>query len=317
MSSLPSTFRKKAIEKLYVDTSGLSVYRWLTEASMQELEDKVSQRKFQRKLERSLENVITFLLFLYRNQNIYGRLYVPRSIVGGLRTRSSRLSEPKIFATMLSWMAKCPIARNIVLTSGGGMSYTTPVFVSKLANKHDDLKNIAVDAFEEVLKSYPTTDVMYMELAPEETTVIINADSTNKYVVSGRPDVLMWITGESLEQRHLVLACELTLMSAIRHLIYGEMTFYITSLYINYGFDVAGLLINPKYIYLILPKIPTDRAKLKEYFKKEGVPILLLKLFRQIDEERAAKYAEELRNKKPWICALCDLRNLCPISGEI
>jgi len=215
-----------------------------------------------------------------------------------------RSSEPRIFATMLSWMAKCPIARNIILDRGGSITYTTPNFVSKTAEWHDALK----DAVIEVLGGLVHPIIMDVK----ETSIEVNVGV--RHIVSGRPDFLMWIPSS---ERSLMLAGEVTLMSTVRHLIYGEMLFYILSCYINYGSDVAGFLVSPRSLYLLIPKIPESDRDLRRYFERESAPSLLLRLFRRVDEERAIEVAEELRKKKPWICSLCDLRSLCPISGEV
>lgn len=216
-----------------------------------------------------------------------------------------RSSEPRIFATMLSWMAKCPIARNIVLDRGGSITYTTPNFVSRTAEWHDVLK----DAVVEVLMDFA------LPIDVEKFSVEVNVGA--RYMVNGRPDFLMWISGRKLKERHLMLAGEVTLMPTVRHLIYGEMLFYMLSCYINYGSDVACLLVNPGSLYLLIPKIPESSLALRRYFERESVPALLLRLFRRVDEEQAIEVAEGLRKKRPWICSLCDLRSLCPISGEV
>jgi hypothetical protein len=208
-------------------------------------------------------------------------------------------------------MAKCPVAKNIILAQGGALSYTTPNTVPNLLEKHNILRRIVVENFSNI-----DTVPLILENEKVHETVIEISNKKCKYFISGRPDFLALIISKELAWRPLMLIGEVTLMPTVKHLIYGEILFYILSHYIKYGVDVAGLLISSNALHLVLPKVPEKKNDLKRYFEGESIPALLKKLFRSIRDEDAIEAAEKLRSRKPWICSLCDLRNICPISGE-
>jgi len=272
---------------------------------MQGLEDKALLRELRKKLEKSLRSAIMCLLYLYQNMSMRGQLYAPLWIARESRTACSKSSELISFpASVLSWMAKCPLARNIMLSSKGSLSYTTPLTVGGLKRKHYEfLKSV-----DEALKNILAPGVVSMSIVKgfklepvEELCVYVNKGD-RCYRVCGKPDLMYILYGEKLG-RPLALVIEVTLSPVVKHLIRGEMLFYSIASYLSYGCDIVGLVVSRKHFNLVLFK---EKA-LKSFEKLFKGPL---------EYEEAIKVAEDKRSKHPWMCSLCDLKHMCPLGVE-
>ena len=214
-----------------------------------------------------------------------------------MRTSPSRSSSvAHLSATMLSWMAKCPLAKNIVLSSAGLLSYTTPHTVEKVKDRHDELVKAVGNALR---NAFFSKRVKALELEQMKLCLTLTLkDST--YTVCGVPDLMYLLYGTELGD--LILVVEATLSPSTRHLIYGEMLFYSIAAYIYYGCRVVGLVVNPRHIYLV-----SFRENAVNRFRR---------LFSRLEHEKAVELSENMRTEHPWICSLCDLRHSCPLGSE-
>ncbi|WP_342821523.1 hypothetical protein [Desulfurococcus sp.] len=209
---------------------------------------------------------------------------------------SSRSSSPMhLSATTLSWMAKCYLARNIVLSSAGSLSYTTPHTVEKMKSDHDELVKIVRNALIEIFSKH----VKGLELEKMKLCLTLMLKDSS-YMVCGVPDLAYLLYGVELDD--LILLVEVTLSPSIRHLVYGEMLFYSIAAHAYYGCKVAGLIVNLSHVYLIL--------------FRENTAKLLRKTFSRKEYEKAVELSESMRAKHPWICSLCDLKHICPLGSE-
>ena len=195
-------------------------------------------------------------------------------------------------------MALCPLARSIVLSSGGALSYTTPPTVEKLRERHDEFVEVAREAIASSLRAH---HLSYLELRPENGCLTLRLD--RDYAVCGRPDMVYLVYGEGVGP--VVLVCEITLSPSVEHMVRGELLFYIIEHHVRYGTDVVGLLVGTRLIELAVPG------------SGEGVSALLRRLFTKPDHHRAIRKAESERVGRPWMCSLCDLKHLCPLGGEV
>ncbi|WP_342783419.1 hypothetical protein [Thermofilum sp.] len=192
-------------------------------------------------------------------------------------------------------MAKCPLARNIVLSSAGSLSYTTPLTVEKMKDKHDELVKAVRNAFRKTnSNSVRTVELEEMKLC----LTLIQEDST--YSVCGVPDLSYILYGKELDD--LILVVEATLSPSIEHLVEGEMLFYSIAAHGHYGCRVAGLIVNLEHVYLVIPK--------------KDITLSLRRLFKNVSYQKAVEQAEMNRKRHPWICSLCDLKHLCPLGSE-
>lgn len=203
-------------------------------------------------------------------------------------------------ATTLSWMAKCPLARNIVLSTGGSLSYTTPLTVNKLESKHNEF----LELFEKAMRSaLSKVKIGWFEIDAENLCFTISAKG-KCYSICGRPDLSYVLYGEQMGGGALALVGEVTLSPSIKHMVLGELAFYTISFYVHYGCCVAGFIANPKSVQLMMPKL--------------GISNFVKHVFvRKIDYEKALEIAEREREKYPWMCSLCDLKHLCIIGREM
>ncbi|MEM4620406.1 MAG: hypothetical protein QW607_09360 [Desulfurococcaceae archaeon] len=321
MSSSHSTSQKKPCGDVYGDFSGLSVYRWSIEASTLEWEDKTLLRKFERKLEESLENAIVCLSYLCRNTSTFGLLYAPTWIAKKLRRSHTTSSNSyiKLNASELSWIAKCPLAKTILLSSSGSQFYTTPSTVNKLKRKHDSFLEIVNKSLASVFTKH---GIKYLRIDETKLCLDVSLGEIN-YIVCGFPDVL-YITYIENMNTPLITVVEATLSPAVKHIIRGEMVFYAIASHIHYGCRVTGLIVNPRYTYLVVFKKNSDHGEKaggggrgKALSKKDSVESFrkLFLISDNVDYFRIVERAEELRNKHPWICSLCDLIHMCPLGG--
>ncbi|MEM4036037.1 MAG: hypothetical protein QXU97_05465 [Fervidicoccaceae archaeon] len=214
-----------------------------------------------------------------------------------MRTSPSRSSSvAHLSATMLSWMAKCPLAKNIVLSSAGSLSYTTPHTVEEMKGKHDELVKVLRNALG---NAFFSKRVKALELERMKLCLTLTLkDST--YTVCGVPDLMYLLYGTELDD--LILVVEATLSPSTRHLIYGEMLFYSIAAYIYYGCRVVGLVVNPRHVYLV-----SFRENAVNRFRR---------LFSRLKHEKAVELSENRRAEHPWICSLCDLKHSCPLGSE-
>lgn len=204
---------------------------------------------------------------------------------------------------MLSWMAKCPLAKNIILSSGGAISYVTPLTVEKLRDSHNELMKYV----NENIRVFLQRHFSRIELKSREVCLTLTIDGEDKYVVCGRPDITYFVYEGVIGP--YILVVEVTLSPSIDHMVRGELIFYIMGYYMLYGIPTVGLIIGVNSIRLIVPK-PTALLN-------NSVPMLLRRLFSKSSYEDALKKAEDKRGKSPWICSLCDLKHLCPLGGEV
>lgn len=212
-------------------------------------------------------------------------------------------------ATILSWMAKCPLARCLVLTHGGAFTYTTPLTVQALRETHDEFLKQVIDVFKGVLLN---SRVKWIEvdnrgnIGPGERKLCLtiftgSGDRGESYSICGAVDRSYILFGKDFNSI-TALVLETTLSKSVDHFIRGELLFYILAYYVNYGLDTIGILVNPQYVYLVIPK--------------RGVLGDFKKLFKKPDYEKAVERAEEKRSRRPWICNLCDLKHICPLGIE-
>ncbi len=210
-----------------------------------------------------------------------------------------RSTEHNLAATTLSWMAKCPLAKNIVLTSGCAISYATPFTLEELRNKHD--------AFAKEVNNYVgrllETSFNLVKLNPQKLCLSFNFNSSEKYIVCGQPDLVYFIYRKKFKTSPFILVSEVTLSPSIRHMARGELLFYMMAYYMHYGVPAVGLVVGKKSVEYILPKLKMYR-QLKKLFTKKNYKYVIREI-------------EKRRRKKPWMCSLCDLKHLCPLGGEV
>ncbi len=318
MSSSPMTSPARKCGGVLEDFSGLTVYQWSIDPSMQGPGDTVSSGYSERKLAASLKSAITCLLSLYRNQSTYGHLFATGRIATKLERGDTKYCE--IYATHLSWMSLCDMARRIVIETCGSSDYTTPLSVSAQKEKHEDFKRRVIKHLEEVLRAKEREEGAFGRLKKiysfiskgERALSIYIRSKEGTFRVTGAPDFLLLLLGES-EQRGwrwpVLVTGEVSTSQALEHIVHGEMLGYMMQAYMTYGTRVAGLIATPSRVLLLIPRIPEKDL--------EGtVPVMLERLFLSPSEERLLERVERLRSIKPWACTLCDLRSLCPLSHE-
>lgn len=199
-------------------------------------------------------------------------------------------------ASALSWMSKCPVLKHILLTNKGLINYATPLGVDKTKDKHDKLVKTVRKVFNMVVEDY-----LFIEPKDLCLEVYIKDKVFN---VCGRPD-LTWLLIKQICNNALIgVVGEVTLSKAIKHVVKGEMVFYITSFYIHYGVWTVGLVVSRGKVNLLIPK-PNVTRRFNTMFRNRE------------DLEASMRRVEELRRRKPWICCLCDLKHVCPMGVEV
>uniref|UniRef100_A0A7J3PM97 Uncharacterized protein n=1 Tax=Staphylothermus marinus TaxID=2280 RepID=A0A7J3PM97_STAMA len=255
-----------------------------------------------------------------KSTSTFGLLYVPTWIVKRLK-RSHTISSNymKLNASELSWIAKCPLAKTLILASSGSQFYTTPLTVNKLKIKHDSFLEIVEKNLAFVLAKH---EIKYLRI--DETKLCLDLSlGENNYNVCGVPDTL-YVTFLKNVNTPLIIVVEATLSPVVKHIIRGEMIFYSLASHIHYGCRVTGLIVNPSSIYLIVFK--KDLVHGEEERKGRGGKAVsrrdFIESFKELfltsvdaDYYRIVERAEKLRNKHPWICSLCDLIHMCPLGG--
>lgn len=301
MSSSPSTSQKNVCEDACEDSSDLLVCQWLTEASMLESGEKTSPRKLKNMLRKSLKKVIMCLSSLCTNRSTCGQLYVPTWIASVSETSLTRSTENRLAATMLSWMALCPLAKNIMLDSGGAMSYVTPPTLEKLRDKHDVFAEDVEDSVSELLREH------FHIIKLGQQKLCLSFDLGKEYLVCGQPDFSYFIYEERAPEESrtspLILVGEVTCSPSIEHIVRGELIFYMMAYYVRYGIPTVGLVIGKKSVKLVIPKL-----RMHDDLKK---------LFTEVSYESSVTKAEKKRFEKPWMCSFCDLKHLCPLGREV
>lgn len=295
MSSSPSTFQTNTCEDVYGDSSEVSVYRWSIGASMQGLEDKASQRELRKKLTKSLESAIACLSYLSQKENTMGQFYVPVMIAKKSETAPLKSTEINLWASHLSWIAKCSLTRYLLLETHGSLNYITPPSVEKAKTKHDHLVNIFID----ILKKEP--EITLMEKTPK-LCLLVKINQQNRFRICGIPDSIGLIYRKNLASQFM-LVIEISTSPTVKHIIRGELLFYIIASYMHYGIPVVGLLLNREYIHLVIPHLNSAKQ--------------LINLLRERDLEKELENAKNIATKTPWKCNLCDLKHICPVGAEI
>ncbi|MEM1631810.1 MAG: hypothetical protein QXJ59_07065 [Thermofilaceae archaeon] len=202
-------------------------------------------------------------------------------------------------ASVLSWMAMCPLAKSIILSSGGAFTYATPPTVEKLKDAHDALVKSVAGAVERALSGR----FSYLKLEPSNGCLTLRLE--RHYVICGRPDLVYLVRGRG--SGFFALVVDATLSPSVRHKVQGEMVFYIMECFMRYGIATVGLIVGTKLLVLAAPVFSTEG----------GVPAMLRNLFKKPEYGSALREAERRRARKPWMCSFCDLKHLCPLGGEI
>lgn len=262
MSSSPSTSKTSTCENICKTSLGYWACRRSIEASIHGLEDKALQKK----LGRTLEDSLTCLSYLCKNRNICGQLYVPTWIVRVLRTSRTRTSEPPhLSMSVLSLMDKYPLTRTVILSSKGTISYTTPPIVGKVKGWHGMLIKIIDDT----IKGYLIhSSFKGIKLEAKNVCLTLKLKG-EEYIVCGRPDIAYFIYG--FYGKTLVIVGDVALSPSVKHMVLGELAFHIFSYHLLYGTATVGLIVSPKSVGLIVPKLNMYKL-LKKFFDelKEG-----------------------------------------------
>jgi hypothetical protein len=213
-------------------------------------------------------------------------------------------------------MRLCPI-RRALLSSGRLLEYTTSYAVPESKRAHGEMLSELEDAFEEVVMGHDEVSLLG-KLPDREYCLSFTTRARGRVVqVCGRPDAVYFLRlrcCNELQCRDEVnLIIEATLSPSVRHVVCGEMLFYLLAVNMYYGIKVAALLATPRRIYLLAP------ALVSLHNVKYSVAWSLAKLITGPSElsERVVEKAEELREKKPWACNLCDIKHVCPLGYEV
>ena len=287
----PSTSPMNRKEGKLGDISGTLVFQWLTGQSTLESAARKSLSRLPPEFRKLLRDMTTCLSSLLQSTNTIGLTLLPKNILKGCRTGSSKYC--RLYVTYISWMAKCPLARYLIIENCTPENFSTPKTAQELKELHDKALQETLNSLRQYLEG--RFKIIYESSNKDifEATIITEE---KRFCISGKPDLYYIL---SYKNKFFTLIGDITLNDTTSHLD-KEIEAYMILSYLETSLPTFGLLVYNRGIklYKLTPKTAT---KLVTFFQ------------RKISLEKTIQQAQAKFKKKPWICNLCDLQNICPL----
>ena len=215
---------------------------------------------------------------------------LPKEITLGCRIGDTRLY--RVHAVSIGWMHLCKYAEYIIKNNPQYIDYSTPLFVDKDKDLHDDVVEYIRRRELGPILSSKFVKIAYLTNKILELRIIVN---DKVYCVCGKPDMYYIACFDKAKQLVNIIV-EVTLRKYVEHII-PRLRVYMIAAYMYTGLPTLGIIISNKGIY-------------SEALSLHAAQDLIRFFKRRID-------IEEIYVETPeWICSYCDLQPYCPKYGS-